>query len=445
MAPPAGMLRSQRVLTSGAMADYHAVRLGSTRRQPRQDSGIPMGRSIVQLSYYSTRRPVSGGQKRIAALRDGLTRLGHSVHPVEVFSWMETIHPDDFKFPAYDDEWVRRFSGEYEARLADVLVSNRAFGDAVMDRVLDYRPDILWVEQPFMWPFLRERIGEDARFRLVYSAHNVEWQVRSELVGRSRLGPYAPLRIQEMECEFGRSADLVVAVSAPDRQWFQDAGACDTVLVRNASCCPQPDPTGETRRACREALGLSDDTMVLLYVSAYWEPNWLGLAEWCLPPLEAVSAEHDVRLLLVGGIGLRAGEADLPHGQRRLIVSMGEVEEARKDAAYAAADAVLLPVVAGGGTNLKSAEALLSGLPVVASGYAMRGLEPLCGLEGVSVARSRPDFAKALERQVRDHFARRAAGEPPLRRAADPEVVELCGWDGALAPLGPAVERLLAS
>jgi glycosyltransferase involved in cell wall biosynthesis len=403
-----------------------------------------VGARIVQLTYYSTRKPVSGGQKRIAALRDGLSRLGHDVDCIEVFAWMDPIHPDDFKFPAYDDEWARRFSGEYETRIADVLTSNRMFGDAVLARIADYAPDILWVEQPFMWPFLHRRRAALPGSRLVYSAHNIEWQVRRELARRGGLGPFASFRIQEIECDFVRAADLVVNVSAPDQRWCEDAGARGTVLVRNASRPPERDATGLARQRFRAAHGLSEHALVLLYVSAYWEPNWLGLAQWCLPTLEALSQDHDIALLLVGGIGIRAEQADLPPAQRRLVVTTGEIDEAEKDAAYAAADAVLLPVVAGGGTNLKSAEALLSDLPVVASGYAMRGLEALSRLDGVAVAQDKLAFAAALETLVRDHFGRRAAGAPPLRRSPDPMTSSLCSWEAALAPLEAAVERLMA-
>lgn len=402
-----------------------------------------MGRSIVQLTYYSTRLPVSGGQKRIAALREGLTGFGYDVRLIEVFSWMPLLHPDDLKFDPIDDDWARRFPGEYETRVADVLLSNKRFGDVVLSKVLENKPDILWLEQPFIWPFLRERVSDWSDIRLVYSSHNVEWQVRHQLARAGSLGPFGPFRIQEIECDLVRRADLVVNVSAPDQRWCEAAGARRAVLVPNASTPPLVEDVASARRSLRAKHGLSEDTMLLLFVSAYWEPNWLGLAQWCLPALGALASRHDVRLLLVGGVGGRAAEAALPDEQERMIVRTGEVEEAEKNAAYAAADAVLLPIIAGGGTNLKSAEALLSSLPIVASGYAMRGLERFSTREGICVADDPPSFAAALEALILDHFARQAEGRPPLRRAHDPELALACDWKGALVPLEPAIAQLL--
>ena len=69
------------------------------------------------------------------------------------------------------------------------------------------------------------------------------------------------------------------------------------------------------------------------------------------------------------------------------------------------AKTIVLPLTQGGGTNLKTAEALWSGKYVVATTVAMRGFESFIDANGVFVANDAPAFKQAL---------RTAMSLPPL-------------------------------
>ena len=73
---------------------------------------------------------------------------------------------------------------------------------------------------------------------------------------------------------------------------------------------------------------------------------------------------------------------------------------------------VFLPIRGGGGTNLKTAEALALGKWVVATSTALRGFEAFLGADGVVIADTSADFRRAmrqvLERpplELTEHFA----------------------------------------
>jgi glycosyltransferase involved in cell wall biosynthesis len=106
-------------------------------------------------------------------------------------------------------------------------------------------------------------------------------------------------------------------------------------------------------------------------------------------------------------------------------------------ATFHAARAILVPVFTGEGSNLKTADALASGRPVIMTERATRGYEEVLAAddEGVTV--------------VPDAQAFRAAMAGELRRERQPWMGaarrELLGWPTRLAPLLAAVQRANAA
>jgi glycosyltransferase involved in cell wall biosynthesis len=85
----------------------------------------------------------------------------------------------------------------------------------------------------------------------------------------------------------------------------------------------------------------------------------------------------------------------------------GQVEDLA--AIYANARLALLPTISGHGLSIKSVEALSSGLPLIATPQAMRGMdESVMMLPGIEFAENAEDFAQLL----------RAAAERPAPDAA---------------------------
>ncbi|MGA8171198.1 MAG: glycosyltransferase [Methylocystis sp.] len=74
---------------------------------------------------------------------------------------------------------------------------------------------------------------------------------------------------------------------------------------------------------------------------------------------------------------------------------LGRVED--PGAVYAGAKLALLPTIDGHGLSIKTVEAMASGLPLIATSLALRGMgDGALALEGVTVADAPEDFARAL-------------------------------------------------
>jgi hypothetical protein len=80
----------------------------------------------------------------------------------------------------------------------------------------------------------------------------------------------------------------------------------------------------------------------------------------------------------------------------RRTVAVGILSQEDLSALRDLAHVFILPVTAGGGSNLKTAEALYSAKHVVASPLAMRGFEKLMDLPGLRIATPGRDFAAAV-------------------------------------------------
>jgi glycosyltransferase involved in cell wall biosynthesis len=127
--------------------------------------------------------------------------------------------------------------------------------------------------------------------------------------------------------------------------------------------------------------------------------------EWFLS--EILPRVDDVKVAIVGNVdaALRRHNPALYAAHRELF--RGRVEDVA--AVYANAKLVLLPTSEGHGLSIKAVEALSSGLPLIATPQAFRGMQvDAARLANVTVAAAAEAFAAAL---------RAAAGRPPASEA----------------------------
>jgi hypothetical protein len=114
-------------------------------------------------------------------------------------------------------------------------------------------------------------------------------------------------------------------------------------------------------------------------------------------------------------------------GLKRVYIAAGVVTDECIQGLLHTAHVVVLPITHGGGTNLKTAEALWSGKHVIATPTAMRGFEKFAHAKGVRVEEKAEGFRRAV---------RSAMAEEPLRLTqADLEPRKLLLWENQLQPL----------
>ncbi len=149
-------------------------------------------------------------------------------------------------------------------------------------------------------------------------------------------------------------------------------------------------------------LGCGDD--IIIVASANY-PNFLGL-KWFLS--EVMPRVGDVQVHIIGNISeMVRRRAPLLYRRYRPLFTGFTSDLA---GAYAKAAAILLPTTTGYGISIKTIEALSSGVPLVATRTAFRGMgiDP-ASLKNVVLAEDAPAFAAAV---------RKLAAAPPRRDEA---------------------------
>ncbi len=148
---------------------------------------------------------------------------------------------------------------------------------------------------------------------------------------------------------------------------------------------------------------------------------------------EVAPLVDDLRVKIVGNVdaGVRARAPQ--DYERYKGWFLGRVDD--PGAVYAVARLALLPTISGTGLSIKSVEALSSGLPIIATTQAMRGMDDeALHLPGVTIADAAEDFAEAL---------RAGAGKPTLDAKARRESAARRYYDAHFSLV--AYERNLAA
>ncbi|MDE7255883.1 MAG: glycosyltransferase, partial [Helicobacter sp.] len=175
-----------------------------------------------------------------------------------------------------------------------------------------------------------------------------------------------------------------------------------------------------------------------LFVGSAHAPNALGFWDMLSHNLSYLRPEQFI--VVVGSVGRilhqYAPEKDsiLHLLNEQKIKILGEVSRDVLIALLARANVILLPLTLGGGSNLKTAEAIVANRPVVATSLAIRGFEFARNLTNFAIADTQEQFIAALQ-------AAFAKTQPPLPKD-EQNLRHNLYWGLTLAPLAPLVASL---
>jgi glycosyltransferase involved in cell wall biosynthesis len=206
--------------------------------------------------------------------------------------------------------------------------------------------------------------------------------------------------VEALERDLVASSWATIACTSADASVFASWGAVRTVVANNGTvhksrahlhdCLPSP---------------LSPELKYALIVGSTHLPNIDGFFELVMPAVSALRANR--RIVVAGGMGdtiasrLAAAGAMNNYVRDRLIL-FGFIDELVLDGLIENAGALILPISYGGGSNLKTAEALLSGKLIVGTDVAFRGFERYRDNGGVRIANDADAFGLAIHASLED-------------------------------------------
>jgi glycosyltransferase involved in cell wall biosynthesis len=392
---------------------------------------------VLQLSTHTTLIPDHGGKLRSHHIGRVLEDSGFEVRRI-AFCFRVPGDLDDPREVIIDAASMPFWHGaEYAAYgpcrdfLSDYFPTVGALKTPAMlaefdARVREAAADVVLLEHPWTWPLLARlpevRSGE---MPVVYSSQNVECALKRRIFDEA--GIVAPPEVIEgveaLEHGLSGSAAAVVACTRADADTFASWGARRVVLA----------PNGGVRRRREHLLDilplpLDPSSAYALAVGSGHPPNVSGFLNLVGPSLPLLRPNQ--RIVVAGGsseIIVRSLLAKgLAHVIEERLISLGPVDDFCLDCLIANAHVLLLPIEYGSGSNVKTAEALLSGRPVLATRVAMRGFEAFHSIPGLTVTDGAPAFGNAMLAALQGGFRPFAVEHPILANLL---------WESTLAPL----------
>lgn len=398
---------------------------------------------VLVLGSYPCVTPLHGGQIRLAEIIAAYRRAGYIVQSINLYDISAAAGqprgPHDVEYP-FDSAW-RQWRGKAVPFVEDLTSGLYASRDenayARITGLIQGTPALVHIEQPWLLPLaLRwKKEGKIPAARLVYGSQNIEAPLKKAILAQYGIAEAEAVArdIAALEQEACQEADLVLAVSQSDRHALARLTAGPVILAANGIAPWHANPQALERRFRQ----LSAAPFALFIGSAH-PPNISGFFETLgdslgfLPP--------DRKICIVGSVGphivshpdfLRWAPLNASRAQ-----NLGLVDEATLAAAKTLAHVIILPITEGGGSNIKTAEALYSGKYVVGTPTSFRGFEHFLDMPGVHVAETPHAFRCTLQRLLQ--------APPHVPDPAWHDRRQQLLWQHTLVPMIRAVEELLA-
>lgn len=400
----------------------------------------PSKKRILILGTYPIVQARHGGALRAKAVVAEYERQGRPVHYVAVFrrSSFPNRSLRDIAVGMETDRAIHR-----RPELEDVLCGRAIMDDAkvkaaLTKELLSFKPDIIQLEQIYPYLGLKALLVElGLNPVLIFDAHNVESLMKAEVYERQSTGDAGLIaEIEVAERDLASRAALMWAVSHEDVVVYREYGAKTVVVAPNGSFRRPASRTAQEYWRGRPALARINHA--LAFISSAHLPNWYGFKAMVgeelgyLPP--------DTRIVMGGELSnYLKKQYERPKTPPQLaflrrVVFGGRVSDDRLAGLLEVSEVILLPITSGGGSSLKTAEALLAGKKIVATPFAFRSFEQYRDYPGIWLAATQAEFQQAITAAM--------AAPPVVERTAE-QVAALSGlqWSACLREaVGEAVK-----
>ncbi len=346
---------------------------------------IDARRRVLICVPYPVWPPLGGGQRRVAGLAEALSEvydvyvlsLGRFAEPrtsEEINPWLHEI-----RIPMAPEH--ARAQWDFEKAVGETV------SDVALDKLLPKTPnylralrhfwecsDIIICEQPYMF---RHLPISNKRKLIVHSSQNYEYCLKQPVLRRSRKGRYLLKRVRAAESRAVTQCDILFATNSTEsqalcRSYGRHKSKLSAILPNGVNTRSIKPPNPDIRDMARKKLAIDSEKHVFLFMAAWHPPNLEAFRFL----VQSVAPEFPNALFLVVGsiqdhfINQGGDPSQLPSNIRLT----GPLSEQDKDAALAAADIALNPMISGSGTNLKILEYAAAGIPVVSTPFGIRGL-----------------------------------------------------------------------
>lgn len=378
--------------------------------------------NILQISTYPIVKPLHGGQIRVKEIQNELTKLGHSVRSISFSEFSHKYFDEELDFTISDALLRKVIKTPYSNDLATGLISEDSLEmERFFEKHLDgFKPGCIFIEQAWLWPLVKKMLTNKnlKDVKVIYSSHNVEYLTKQSIFTSNGIVDECNVvnKIKDLEGDLCRHAYAVVGCTQMDLNEFKELGAKRVILCPNGVAVQNVEP--KVSQMIKELIG---DRKYALFVGSAYPPNAQGF--WRMLGNTMAWLKPDEMILAVGGCSLIledfAPEDSKIYGFVNFdkIKRLGFVENDELNALISNATQIILPITSGGGSNLKTAEAIIAKKPVVATEMACRGYDNIKELSNFSICKTQTEFIKAVQSAFNTEFKEITKAEQLFREA----------------------------
>lgn len=259
---------------------------------------------------------------------------------------------------------------------------NLLFNDFAATFCPEFTPDIVVFEQPWLWREVQKLREKYPETKVIFSSHNIEYQLKELIFLDASIndGGRVSNYIRNLEKEILNSVDEVWTTCEFDAIYFRTLTDTTIRVFQNGA--------KESNTTEIEVSPLHNP--FLLVVGSGHPPNISGIKHY-LSDLDKWMIGYG-KLVIVGSLATSAQEFFRNSVDNGDIVLIPTASKSLLKRLIDSCSAILLPVMYGSGTNLKTAEALVTDRKIISSETAMRGYEKFSTSTGVFVTNNAMEF-----------------------------------------------------
>lgn len=377
---------------------------------------------VLTIATYPADNPQHGGQKRVAAILEQYRQAGHTARHVAIYvggAYPATDVDIEISDKKYTTHPMAALIGDL--LLSDVLQQDVEAFQKFAKLITEFKPDIVEVEQIFLYRTVRRAIDSiGLPVVMVNSTQNIETVLKRHILESISM-PAGDIDkvvddIHELEKFAAQDADWTIACTEYDAGTLKKLGAREVLVAPNGirrEVVNEREVSKLRRRF--DAMGVKK---VILYVGSAHPPNLSGYADLVGGRLGFL--DDDTKVVVVGGVAdmIYDYAQRLPNYSKALysdhVMFLGRVEEDTLTALLHLSTQIILPILDGSGSNLKTAEAILADKQVVATTKALRSYEEYVNLPNLLIADSSDDFIQSMSKLLHEKKKVRSASEQSL-------------------------------
>jgi len=363
---------------------------------------------ILVVSTYPIKNAQHGGQKRLAAIIEKYKESGNTVVNSAVYmnDFYQDADPDDIAVNW--DNYVNRELAGYtsDLLLAEALAEDLDVKNKFKDALRKFKPDFIHIEQPFLFKAIYDILAKESWWAgaLIYGSQNIEYELKEYILENTpdpidpKVIKHATDNVKELEIFAIKNADWSLACTESDAQTIKKHGAKNVYLAQNG--IDKTEISGDVSDTYRKKYLTNGVEKIALFVGSGHPPNLSGYVKMIgfgigfIPP--------EARIVVVGGVSdmINNHLNNVPNYIRAVydkrVQLLGRVSEENLTGLLSIADIILLPITEGGGSNLKTAEAIIADKKIVGTETAFRSFEQFIDLPNVYVANNAKDFKESI-------------------------------------------------